>query len=173
MLAAYCGDEDALEAVGAKEVHGPSPEGPVAPWPCTVMYDRWTRLHLFAAGLSRWGPAVAVRAAVAAAKVADQRWQGDWNPGIFSESRCAPSRVIAAAEAWLACPCDRHEVEWSRAGIACADGGNLVLTWLPIPPDVDTHGHNLGSVPTGAAQRTEMSAVRAAIQSVLIEWAYS
>ncbi len=199
-LAAYCGHEGARLAWGCRTwgtlplyQENPKPN----PGPDGTLYEfvgvstdlapayalaPWVR------GLSRWGAEAQVRAAIAAARVALERWEEQeglisWEgkPGIRDAAwewrllpedhpKRSPRRAIEAAESWVACPCEEHEVAWSRAGIACAGGGNLVLAWLPIPADVDTHEHNLGQVPRNAAHLAGEAPVREAIQRALIEW---
>ena len=59
-------------------------------------------LEAWAQGLAYWGKPVAVRAAAAAARATLPLWTA----GQPDEPR--PARAVAAADAWLDCPCEAH-----------------------------------------------------------------
>lgn len=170
-LAAYCGDEASRHAGGLEGWATPNIN------PTERPFSEWL------AGLSRWGPRVLVRAAIAAARVALRflpcggsphrqqgkagRWYrkvgiepcgaGEWEPCECDEAR----RAIEAAEAWVECPCEEHLLAWWEAV------PQPPLTWVPVPLDTEL-GH---LAIQGAAQLAGEAPVRSAIQRALISWA--
>lgn len=201
-LAAYCGHVGArVVALGA---HNPAaheiPNGKawlaVAPFdtvdltpdsvgrlpsPLPLVFDlpRWVR------GLSRWGPTVQVRAAVAAARAAlpiehpcfggpvhvhdatgGDHYGGDCDLALFA---------IEGAEKWLEDPTPKNLLVWRNAWFACEWEQAQWLPWVssadypqpsgpPTVADQASHIIRAGSLAGDAP-------VRAAIQSALIAWA--
>ena len=145
-------------------------------------------------GLSRWGPSVMVRAAVAAARVAYTEWlaeRGWWLAGrvagdtqggglVHTSGReqpedawreaQAPLLAIEAAEARLACPCEEHLQAWRTTCSLVAMGR---APWLPsaLAADSIERRESLLASVSAAAHLAGEPAVRSAIQAALIEWA--
>lgn len=121
-------------------------------------------------GLSRWGPHVLVRAAVAAARVALPVWAerecGEGHNPDLSICQLAqpPLRAIEAAEAWLACPCEEHRWKWADAWAGGTD-------WFSAPEWLPGTIQGAGESIQDAAHLAGEPAVRAAICTALIEWA--
>lgn len=202
-LAAYCGHRPARSLLPRCGDHGHDddsdggcrlvPDGQPHPAPIhepgglCVYRD----LSEFVAGLSRWGPTVQVRAAVAAARVA-------WGEAVAAEQR-RPSAAgllsmaaINAVEQWLKDPNEGNRIDAARAFLAArpVDAG-LQFRWLPMVPtryQAGTHptpeGGGWGEEPPypgpnlwhpgeimAAAELAGEAPVRAAIQSALITWA--
>lgn len=167
-LAAYCGAEWAREALDLF---------PLVPCYGTHLghSNSCPRCNVqdFCAGLSRWGQQVQVSAAVAAARAA---WERNDRLAV-GPSRlvavAAPLRAIEAAEAWLACPCERHnDACYVHAEEIEAPG------WSTIPAYLVYHGStgeaarsNLANLVAGAATLAGEPATRAAIQSALTAYA--
>jgi hypothetical protein len=191
-LAAYCGDEAAIEVLGAPLVAALL--APVVGQTARAYLDhqalgalvgqinagaRPSTFSPWLAGLSRWadvGPApgwVLRRAAAAAAREAQHHapcCPNHDNPAEpeFMEG-CprwdAAARALEADEAWLACPCEEH---WSALHVAYVEAGHLA--WLPAPwttPDVTRTVESIAA----AAQLAGEDRVRDAIRSSLAEWA--
>lgn len=104
-LAAYLGDEAARRVMPYRDAGGVP-----GSWLCVnnrVLSD-WTR------GLAQWGQAICVRAVVAAALVAlpyisRSDYAGGCPCTFLGCRRCYARRaILAAAENWLACPCEEH-----------------------------------------------------------------
>lgn len=193
-LAAYCGHEAALDVVGrtCDRIHPGCPHGDLCL--CCGCHEgvplgvddcwRGKRMHVlvsdFAAGLSRWGPAVQVRAAVAAARAALAWRSADldlWpdSPGFLWGPA---NRAVEAAERWLQNPtADMLPQNLPREFPLLTNAGDTrcffqLLCCLPSAQ----HGWNteangaLEAVRESAALAGEL-AVRSAIQSALITWA--
>ncbi len=168
-LAAYCGSE-AAQVCLKPEMSGYNPwcscdlPGPgrgfhsdaceMRPW----QFSRWV------SGLSRWGPEVQVRAAVAAARstidaltcslcegdglaktgFADPMDPCEWcrgsgsepNYGVRSASLSPARRAVEAVDAWLASPADEDlRLAAARAFLdARPADAGLARAWLPCPP---------------------------------------
>lgn len=204
-LAAYCGHEGARGALGIApwvgRVHFEDPPGftaadgtryefsspDVALAPAYAL-GPWVR------GLSRWGPAVQVRAAMAAARLVLARRSAGldlWpdSPGFLWGQA---NRAVEAAERWLVDPNEGNRIDAARAFLAArpVDAG-IQFRWLPMVPtryQAGTHptpeGGGWGEEPPypgpslwhpgeimAAAELAGEVPVRAAIQSALITWA--
>lgn len=189
-LAAYCGHEGARATLDARIptlVTGLWHDEDNRP----VHTTENSRTGEWVAGLSRWGPAVQVRAAVAAARVA-------WGEAVAAEQR-RPSAAgllsmaaINAVEQWLKDPNEGNRIDAARAFLAArpVDAG-LQFRWLPMVPtryQAGTHptpeGGGWGEEPPypgpslwhpgeimAAAELAGEAPIRAAIQSALIAWA--
>lgn len=200
-LAAYCGSEAARLALGPRAClplcFGPNAAGEsVHAEGCPAWWHDRAAFPLWLSGLSRWvniGPVpgwVSVRAAVAAARVAldahpdapGKAPRGTWPRSPLAgleraEAYNAPRRAIEAAEAWLACPCERHSQ--ACAGVGAAH--NLPEGFYELVEMVTldyTHGGSdvvgLGGVAHHAASLLRDNGetlVRRAISEALVEWA--
>jgi len=121
--------------------------------------------------LARWGPAVCVRAALAAARPALPAW-GRWRTG---ELDAAPTEAIARAEAWLRCPCPEHALEAAEAGDAALEAARTrpaaearAGLWAGLAGRVAADG----TWPTGeGAQLPVDDAAAAAVREALVPWA--
>ncbi|MGZ3423970.1 MAG: TIGR02996 domain-containing protein [Polyangiales bacterium] len=82
--------------------------------------DAWVK------GFAELGKPVCVRVAVAAARAALEAWE-TYEPAIREGG---PYERIAAAEAWLACPCEAHEEIASQ--LAWANGDDSPLKWTSM-----------------------------------------
>jgi len=158
-MGAYCGDEGARLALSCVDPHPCGcwrPTG-TAP-PC-----KHSELGPWARALSRWGQAVHVRAAVAAARVALPAWRSYHDPGTHR-----PRLAIEAAEAWLADPCEERLRAWQQAMT------HRTPLWTPFPVhDDERHGlaHDYPDCVQMSARLAGEAPVREAIQSALIGWA--
>jgi hypothetical protein len=134
------------------------------PCPCTDPQN-W-RFGLWLSGLSRWGGLNGgpfVRAAVAAAREAFASalpcpgGGASWAPdprgaclcGYSYDAHRNPDKnprlmligdAIAAAEAWIACPCEPCEVAWLEASTAVNDDMGEAAAWAPAAA-LTVHGH--------------------------------
>lgn len=135
-------------------------------------------------GLERWGAPVQVRAALAAAWVAWAEWKSsrhclcmgsNINPPWRECTNCGgtgdhdprPRYALRAADAWLACPCERHRREWYERQVDTVEAMGTGI-WIPNPDD---EPHILAQRPLKAAERASPEAVRAAIRAELGRWA--
>lgn len=184
-LAAYAGDAGARLVLGRRVPGrgGPAPHDLVA-WAMFVADSLpvWTR------GLARWGAPVQVRAALAAARVAQVVGCYEHRPDC-TRTRCAPIlRALDACAAWLTEPTEERRVAAARALIdARPTAGALERAWLPCvprgpgggwgvetvgvwPSTADTGEWNERAVPLAARVAGE-APVRAAVSAELVAWA--
>ena len=141
--------------------------------------DERARLAWWVAGLSRWGPEVQVRAAVAAARLVLSRRSAELD--LWPDSPWflwgQANRAVEAAEAWLMCPCDHHEDAWLIASGALHMDPRVQshpYAWVPTGPwtsDPDQAHNREAPVHVGGLVGEGEAPVRAAIQSALISWA--
>ncbi len=111
--------------------------------------DSADELHAWVLGLACFGKPTAVHAAVAAARNALVVWER-------AEPRSrAPHERIAAAEAWLACPCTDHAEAAGRLAFANGDDSPLKFTCLVVD------GHEVEAMPTIFAHWSADNAVSA------------
>lgn len=131
----------------------------------------------WARGLSRFGPSVCARAALAAAERASLHWSLEWDD--------RPAQALAATREWLACPCEAHaaalraaldravdamtDASGRAAGAAesAALAAEVALTPSSRLPQACAEA-------LGAATRVVPAAgVRAAVAAALREWVLS
>jgi hypothetical protein len=175
-LAAYCGHE------GARQLLKPEATR-YNPWcPCDLgtpfgphtdcCEDKSWNWERWIAGLARWGHWVQTLAAVAAARVALEKWESSdpfsrpnllaVRPGAYGgyapPTLMGPRRAIESIEQWLRCPCEACMHKWDRAWHATN------AHWCP--PVWTGHVWVLAAV-----RYAGLLPVRSAIESRLIEWA--
>ena len=92
---------------------------------------------------------------------------------VASGPKIAPRQALKAAEAWLACPCEEHRIEWRNAWVR-ATGYDTAPMWLPYPPTCDIIPESQIPKPEhaveAAARETDEPTIRKAIQDALVPW---
>ena len=163
-LLAYVGDPAAREVVDGCPCTRDDPEGLPCWKPTGSGFTPWLR------GLSAWGSQTMVRAAVAAAEVAQEDYEAgdvgniDWSTH--------PNRVaIEAARAWLADPSEANHRRWVEANMRAAE-----CDWLPTPPaqaPADEYRHLSVQAAAQALGTEGPDRVRAAIRRDISQWILS
>jgi hypothetical protein len=188
-LAAFCGDEGARLVVDPGHQVGTYFHLPPTPDRPHGIHGDGVRFDEFVSDISRWADVpgwVVVRAAVAAARVAlraefdrgvrievtGEQLASAWNiltpearPRYMTADLRRAAAALEAAEAWLACPCEKHEEAWIVASHHPGTDVPNVPGWLPCG-----HARKGGTVLV-AAQYAGEAAVRAAICDALVAYA--
>ncbi|MCO5172530.1 MAG: hypothetical protein M9894_40050 [Planctomycetes bacterium] len=147
-LAAYLGDPAARLLLGPK-----APDLPVirARGGLELNQRRWIT------GLRAYGKEWLVRAAVAIARARFTAWDR------WDEADERPRRALAAAEAWLACPCEAHAEEADLAQHAALGAAHaLVSPGEPRPSTAREGLSRLLCAAAGAAATAAFAAAQAA-----------
>jgi hypothetical protein len=184
-VADYCGDRVARDALGGGVRHAPASDFlPLANW---------------VSGLSRWGPEVQVRAALAAAEVVHRQHverfpcrdyvnrfgcdvlDAGGHPlthgfcGDCDHLNAEQRRVLDACRAWLDCQCDEHAAAWLKAWFEAAWADAQWLPWVRHEGYPNYTGPVVVADQTpqvlAAAREAGEAPVREAIQRALISWA--
>ncbi len=119
-LAAYAGNLAAQRALG----------GTVPVVVDELAYPHMAELLGFVRGLGRWGKDALVLTAIEAAQLALPSWEA-------AHQENEPRKAIAAAEAYLRCPCEQHRLAARSAGEAAKHAGMSVSPETMDPGLVD------------------------------------
>lgn len=183
-LAAYCGDpgarlveewppDDGLyhAPVYVDSVDACNGSRPNAACAYCAEFREWV------SGLSLWGFDTLIRAASAATTVGLPVWEEEHDVTSYpadDPDAYSPRRAIEAVEAWVVCPCEEHREECRiRTEVIFPDMLLAAVEWSGPEDEGWTKGVDFWEVSIWEAERlTSPEAVRAAICTELVSWAF-